>query len=245
MLDLPTNSDPFVPNQQVSNPNVHKTETEVKREEVHTIVLLDEVLPDFDLNQWRHLQSDSNVEYVVAIRHTFSQSVFPNVQPLENVKMLDNSNTLICVLDKRLRCSNEIIALAFYLMIHSKNSSSLKSFEHSLDSFNGDVPVWLDLEDVEDFINFAKNTYHDGSNPVTAEGVMVIYDPNDNHFSLQPLVKYCLDKEWPCHPCTSIVGSEALTVILYNLKEFHFESFTRATTNLIIITIKGQETKNQ
>ena len=245
MLDLPTNSDPFVPNQQVSNPNVHKTETEVKREEVHTIVLLDEVLPDFDLNQWRHLQSDSNVEYVVAIRHTFSQSVFPNVQPLENVKRLENSNTLICVLDKRLRCSNEIIALVFYLMIHSKNSSSLKSFEHSLDSFNGDVPVWLDLEDVEDFINFAKNTYHDGSNPVTAESVMVIYDPNDNQFSLQPLVKYCLDKEWPCHPCTSIVGSEALTVILYNLKEFHFESFTRATTNLISITIKGQETKNQ
>ena len=133
MLDLPTNSDPFVPNQQVSNPNVHKTETEVKREEVHTIVLLDEVLPDFDLNQWRHLQSDSNVEYVVAIRHTFSQSVFPNVQPLENVKRLENSNTLICVLDKRLRCSNEIITLTFYMMIHSKNPSRLTSFEYSLD----------------------------------------------------------------------------------------------------------------
>ena len=77
---------------------------------------------------------------------------------------------------------------------------------------------------------------------------MVIYDPNDDQFSLQPLMKYCLEKEWPCHPYTSIVGSEASTVFLYNLKEFHFESFTRVTTDLIIITIngqEGQETKNQ
>ena len=205
-----------------------------------TIVLLDEVKPDFDLHQWRHLHSDSNTDYVVAIRHIFSQSLF-KTERLRGVSTLENSNTLVCVLDKRLRCSNEIIALTFYMMIHSKNTSSLKSFEHSLDSFNGDVPVWLDLEDVEDFVNFAEKTYHDGSNP---ESVMVIYDPNDDQFSLQPLMKYCLEKEWPCHPYTSIVGSEATTVFLYNLKEFHFESFTRATTDLIIITIKGGEAKH-
>ena len=129
------------------------------------------------------------------------------------------------------------------MMIHSKNNVILKSFEHGLDSFKGDVPIWLEVEDVEDFIKFADETY-----PASLESVMVIYDPDDDTFSLQPLMKYCLDKEWPCQPCTSIVGSEATTVFLYNLKEFHFESFTRVTTDLIIITIKGQEgqeTKNQ
>ena len=179
-----------------------------------------------------------NVQYVVAIRHTFSQSVFPNVQPLENVKRLDNSNTLICVLDKRLRCSNEIIALVFYLMIHSKDNSTLKSFEHSLDSFNGGVPIWLDVENVEDFVHFAN------TNPVISKSVMVIYDPKDDDFSLQPVVKLCLEKKWDCHPCTSIVGSEAQTVFLFNLKDFHFESFTRVTSNLIIITIKEEGPKN-
>ena len=37
----------------------------------------------------------------------------------------------------------------FYMMIHSKNNVILKSFEHGLDSFKGDVPIWLDVEDVE------------------------------------------------------------------------------------------------
>ena len=76
------------------------------------------------------------------------------------------------------------------------------------------------------------NTY-----PASLESVMVIYDPDDDEFSLQPLMKYCLGKKWPCHPYLSIVGSEASTVIIYNLKEFHFESFTRATTDLTIITL--------
>ena len=215
-----------------------EAETEVQEDKNHTIVLLDEVLPKFDLHQWKHLKSDSNVEYVVAIRHTFSQSSFPKVQRLKEVSILDDSNTLVCVLDKRLRCSNEITALVFYLMIHLKDNSTLKSFEHSLDSFNGGVPIWLDVENVEDFVHFAN------TNPVISKSVMVIYDPKDDDFSLQRVVKLCSEKKWDCHPCTSIVGSEAKTVFLYNLKDFHFESFTRVTTDLIIITINGKDTKN-
>ena len=80
-----------------------EAETEVQEDKNHTIVLLDELLPKFDLHQWKHLKSDSNVEYVVAIRHTFSQSSFPKVQRLKEVSILDDSNTLVCVLDKKLR----------------------------------------------------------------------------------------------------------------------------------------------
>ena len=210
----------------------------VQKVKKHTIVLLDEVLPKFDLHQWRHLHSDSNAEYVVAIRHTFSQSLF-ETERLRGVSTLENSNTLVCVLDKRLRCSNEIIALVFYLLVHSKNNSTLKSFEHSLGSFNGDVPIWLDVEDVEDFIDFTH------TNPVFTKSVMVIYDPNDDEFSLQPVMKLCMDKKWSCQPYLSIVGSEASTVFLYNLKEFHFESFTRVTSNLIIITVNKKQATNQ
>ena len=241
-----TKPDPIVPNQEVADPNfqdqqtVNKSKgrdpgvTMVPKLTSETIVLLDEVSPGFDLHQWKQFKSDWNVEYVVALRHTFSQSSFPKEPPLEKVSAWDN--TLICVLDKRLRCSHEITALVFYLMIHSKNNATLKSFEHSLDSFEGDVvPMWIDVESVEDFIYFAKETYHS----VDCKTVMVIYDPIDDQFELQPLLKYCKDKDWQCHPYSSIIGSEASTVFLYNLKEFHFESFTRATNELIIITIKS------
>ena len=212
---------------------------EVQRDKLPTIVLLDEVLPEFGLHKWQHFQSDSNVEYVVAIRHTFSQRPFPIIRHVKTATVSPLGNALICVLDKRLRCSNEIIALTFYLMIHSKNNSELKSFEHSLDSFNGCVPIWLDVEDVEDFIYFTD------TNPVFTKSVMVIYDPNDDEFSLQPVMKLCMDKKWSCQPYSSIVGSEASTVFLYNLKEFHFESFTRVTTYLTIITIKDKDRKTQ
>ena len=155
-LEDPENPDPNTDYEDENTMVPHETETGVQRDKMPTIVLLDEVMPCFDLHQWKDFQSDSKVEYVVAIRHTFSQSAFPKIQPLEEVKRLENSNTLICVLKKRLRCSNEIIGLVFYLMIHSKNNSTLKSFEHSLDSFHGDKPIWLDVKDVEDFIHFAE-----------------------------------------------------------------------------------------
>ena len=113
-------SDPNVSNQQVNKSasksqqkvtegksndfkatKVHQeSETEEERDKMITIVLLDEVIPDFELCQWNNFQSDSNVQYVVAIRHTFSQSSFPTSLKLENVSTLDN--TVICVLDKRL-----------------------------------------------------------------------------------------------------------------------------------------------
>ena len=238
-----TNLDPIVPKPKVANPNFQDQEPVNKSKSTtmfpqltsETIVLLDEVSPGFDLHQWKQFKSDSNFEYVVAIRHTFSQSSFPKIPTLEKVSAWDN--TLICVLDKRLRCSDEITALVFYLMIHSKNNATLKSFEHSLDSFEGDVPMWIDVESVEDFIYFAEETYHS----VDSKSVMVIFDPNDDQFALQPLLKYCLDKNWQCHPYSSIIGSEASTVFIYNLKQFHFESFTRATNELIIITIKSSD----
>ena len=224
-------------NAHVQQSNTPKIETKTH---MHTIVLVDELLPKFDLNQFdTSLIPDPNTEFVIAIRHTFNQSSFSSTLPPDKVSILDN--TVVCVLNKRLRCSNEITALVFYLLIHSKSTSdqSLKSFRHSLNSFCGEIPLWLELNGVEDFTEFANDAYKE------ADDVMVIYDPEDQDFSLQPLMKYCLDKKWPCHSYSSIVGSEASTVFIYNLKEFNFEAFTRAITNLVIFTIEEPLSKIQ
>ena len=145
---------------------------------------------------------------------------------------------VICQLKKRFRCSNEITALIFYLLVHSPKSHhpEYKSFVHSLDSFDaGKNPAWLELENVEHFIEFT-NTDQDFI--ALEKDVLVIYDPKDDPFSLQPLKTHCTARNWQCYPYTDIVGSEADTVIIYDLKDFHFEAFSRAINHLVIVTIK-------
>ena len=202
-----------------------------------TIILLDEVMPNFGLSDWNQLNVNPSLQFVVSIRHLFDQSRFST--SLESDKIHAFENSLVCILSKRLRCSKQITDLVFHLMIHSRGNHNLKSFHHSNDSFNGQVPEWLDVDYVEDFIDYANTNYTD------LDPKMVIYDPTDDRFTLQPLLKFCSDKNWPCYSLFSIVGSEASTVIIFNLKEFNFEAFTRPTSHLIFITIKGTGKKNR
>ena len=43
-------------------------------------------------------------------------------------------------------------------------------------------------------------------------------------------------ENWKYVSMTEAVGIEFSTVIIYGLKEFHFEAFTRALNQLIIVT---------
>ena len=73
---------------------------------------------------------------------------------------------------------------------------------------------------------------------------MLIYDPDIDQEDLSKLKDLCENRQTPKWKCASqddIVGAEASTVIIYNLEEFHFEAFTRAIKNLIIITISSSK----
>jgi len=66
----------------------------------------------------------------------------------------------------------------------------------------------------------------------------VIFDAHNfvNQDDVTKLRAFCHDMSWKCYEEGDIVGSEASTVIIYDLEELHFEAFTRAINNLIIIT---------
>ena len=70
---------------------------------------------------------------------------------------------------------------------------------------------------------------------------MLIYyrDPAN----LNEVKEFCRKRTWRCTTDIEIVGSEASVTILYNLDIFVYEGFTRAKTQLVIVTIDGIEEK--
>ena len=200
----------------------------------HSIILLDELLPQFCLEEWNHLPFE-NTDFVIAFRHSFCNTRYAKCGTCTEMQSKDK---VICQLEKRFRCSNEITSLIFYLLVHSPNvhHAEYKSFFHSLESFDsGRIPIWLELENVEQFIEL---TDTEADYKALKDDVMVIYDPScEDPFSLQPLKRHCKSRNWQCYPSSDIVGSEADTVIIYDLKEFDFEAFSRAINNLIIVTV--------
>ena len=213
---------------------------------IHTIILLDELLPDFNLGEWTGIWS-KNIDFVIALKHSHSlrargheDSFTGGIELSEELQRVGGvsvvNDTVLCLLKKRFRCSNEITALIYYLLIHSDKHWQLKSFQHSLDSFDsGKKPTWIQLENVEHFIDFCTEDDHFKKLKC---GVMVIYDPSDHPFTLQPLKKFCNERHWMCYSSSDIVGSEAETVIIFDLPEFHFEAFSRAINDLVIVTTK-------
>ena len=216
-------------------------------EYLHSIILLDELLPKFCLEEWTAGLMFEKTDFVIAFRHSFCNTRHARClihMRIDDIEMRSDDDVqikedkVICQLKKRFRCSNEITALIFYLLVHSPKSHhpEYKSFVHSLDSFDaGKNPAWLELENVEHFIEFT-NTDQDFF--ALEKDVLVIYDPKDDPFSLQPLKTHCTARNWQCYPYTDIVGSEADTVIIYDLKDFHFEAFSRAINHLVIVTIE-------
>lgn len=203
---------------------------------IHTIILLDELLPEFSLRDWTGIWS-KNIDFVIALKHSFNDTGIELSEDLQRIGGVSVVNdTILCILKKRFRCSNEITALIYYLLIHSDKHWQLKSFQHSLDSFDsGKKPTWIQLENVEHFIDFCTE---DDYFKELKRDVMVIYDPSDHPFTLQPLKKFCNERDWMCYSSSDIVGSEAETVVIFDLPEFHFEAFSRAINDLVIVSTR-------
>ena len=67
----------------------------------------------------------------------------------------------------------------------------------------------------------------------TQSKTVLIYDPDTIDSEVKSI---CDSKRWECVSKTEAVGTEFSRVIIYGLKEFHFEAFTRAVNQLIIVT---------
>ena len=128
--------------------------------------------------------------------------------------------------------------------MHSPHEEALykqKSFVHLPQSFSGggEKPLWLEVPSMEAFIH-----YSDNNDRLKSEtNVLIIFD-HDHSFDGQAIYAlrgYAAKRNWRVCSSTSIMGSEASTVIIFNMKTIHFEALSRAVLQLIIVSTNKEE----
>ena len=213
------------------------------------IFMTDELFPDFPTSQWKYFKgaSGAKTDFVLALRHAFHD--YPLLSRLQKwTKRLSSYEEImkeqgvavdvekiVCRLRMSYRCTKEVIALVYYLLMHAPSENRLyetKSFIHSEGAFSGEKPLWLEVPDVEVFIKFS-NSY-DGFKNVT--DAMVLYTPNYDSYIIHALRRHCLEKSWRLCASNSVMGAEASTVIIFDMMDIKFEALSRAVHTLIFVT---------
>ena len=213
-----------------------------------TIFMTDELFPKFTTSQWKYFRGlGRKTDFVLALRHAFHDyPLFGMVHKLttkwknpeeimQEQGVSVDEEKIVCRLRQSYRCSKEVIALVYHLLIHAPLSCKLyetKSFIHSEGIFNGEKPLWLEVPDVKDFIKFSNidNRFKNVTD------VIVLYSPNYDIYTIHSLRRHCLDKNWRLYPANSVMGSEASTVIIFDMLDIKFEALSRAVHNLIFVT---------
>ena len=214
---------------------------------IKTIVMMDELYPGFRTEKWKDFKGLPNTDFVLALRHAFNDGVclgwfrkltikekdFQDIMEQQGVDVLEN--TVFCHLRKSFRCTQELLSLTYYMLMHSPPEEQLykqKSFVHLPESVSGKKPLWLQASSLEAFLKYT-DTNEDLKD---ATDVMVIYEPDNIKDVIQKLRAHCLRRKWKVCPSSSVMGSEASIVIIFDMKSVHFESISRAVLQLIFVT---------
>ena len=100
-------------------------------------------------------------------------------------------------------------------------------------SFSSDIPLWIELSNPKAFFDYFKDKFE-------SDDVMLIWDSWNKPSNLNEIEEFCTDQKWRCTERLNVFGSEASVTILYDL-DFSYEYFTRAKTQLVIVTIDGKQ----
>ena len=217
--------------------------------------------PGFEVTDWKVYEPQEGFQIIFCLKYAFddqkiknkrgtsgsaSSVSYANVTASLSEELTQYEHVIVGKLQKGHRCSNQIRRLVYYLLIHSPNFEQrykLKNFNQGLhyDSFDAKYsPCWIKLKTLNSFITAAKDENIHCGDP----DVMLIFDPDIDPDDLSKLKDLCengKNPKWKCASQDDIVGAEASTVIIYDLEELHFEAFTRAINNLIIITTSSSE----
>ena len=169
------------------------------------------------------LEENQNVDYVYVIRNAARDAVRANSMPLEVTE-----TTVECHLDQRQRSSQQILNLADYLQTH-QSFLTIRRYESS-SSFNSDIPLWIELTNSDSFFDYFKDKFEN-------DDVMLIFKRPSVYF--KGIEAFCKEQKWRCTEWYNVKGSEASVTILYNYDGFDYECFTRAKTQLVIVTTTG------
>ena len=222
---------------------------------VQSLVMMDELYPGFATERWKEFKGLPNTDFVFALRHAFNdgvcltwmQSLFQKEKDFQDIMEQQGvdvrENTVFCHLRKSFRCTQELLSLTYYMLMHSPHEEELykqKSFVHLPQSLSGDglKPLWLEVPSLDAFIH-----YSDNNDRLKLEtNVLIIYDQAfiDGEL-IYTLRGYAAKRNWRVCSSTSVMGSEASTVIIFNMKTIHFEAISRAVLQLIFVTTNEEE----
>ena len=151
-----------------------------------------------------------------------------------NSKPLEVTDTTIsCNLEQSQRSSQQILDLADYLQMHQLQFPPIRKW-NSGKSFSTDIPLWVELSNPNSFMDYFKDMFE-------SDDVMLIWDSWNEPFNLNDIEEFCSEKKWRCSESENVKGSEAFVTIMYDFDNFSYQHFTRARTQLVIVTIDGKQ----
>ena len=196
------------------------------------------------VNDRYRLEEHKNVDYIYCLQYGDSEAVQTKFKPLEVTK-----TTISCNLHQRQRSSQQILDLADYLRMHNTWSNTSIGRWDSPKSFSNDIPLWVEIASPPKMLGYQRNPPDPWSTNLFKSFVEYFYDkfePKDvmliycrNPPNLYDIENICKEQKWRCTDEKHITGSEASVIILYNLFQFDYEAFTRAKTQLVIVTTLG------
>ena len=167
-------------------------------------------------------EDHQNVDYIYCLRYDGLDAIQTNCQPLEVT-----DTTICCNLEQRQRSSQQILDLADYLYMHS-NYYPIRRW-NSGKSFSSEIPLWVQLSNPKSFFDYFKDKFE------SDDVMLVYYNPRND------IKEFCAEQKWRCAGRLHVDGSEANVTILYDCDVFDYEYFTRAKTQLVIVTIDGKQ----
>ena len=196
------------------------------------------------------MQGIDGVDFVLALRHAFNdglclgwhrkiwkkEKVYQDIMNQQGVH--EAQGTIFRHLRMSFRCTEELLKLAYYILIHASLEEKLyksKSFYHLPHALPGKKPLWLKIESFGAFQFFANTELKDEID------VMVIYDGDHEPEVIKKMVDFCDEKNWKSCPYTEVMGSEASIIIIYEMKSIHFEAISRAIHQLVFVSSKDSQ----
>ena len=117
----------------------------------------------------------------------------------------DTSNMFECKLNQPQRCSQEILDLANFYLLHHKNPYTIIQKQYSFKSSfsSGIIPLWIELENTDQFASVPQF--------IDSDDVLVLCKKDDPDI----IKRCCHENNWSFHDDEDLRGIESTVIVLY------------------------------
>ena len=122
-----------------------------------------------------------------------------------NTRFIDTSNMFECKLNQPQRCSQEILDLANFYLLHHKNPYTIIQKQYSFKSSfsSGIIPLWIELENTDKFASVPQF--------IDSDDVLVLCKKDDPDI----IKRCCHENNWSFHDDEDLRGIESTVIVLY------------------------------